>query len=413
MMNYMPHLLPRLRLDLDFMPSPAKDRPGMMVRDSLQYSDVAMIIPPLLVECLGCFDGRQTDLDLRQRLVSLTGDLQVGEVADRLIESLTQAGFLEDDTYATLRAEKHRAFSESPFRVPSQAGASYPSEREELQEALDRHTDHDDPVKFSGELAGIAAPHISLNFGLACYQSAYGALRPEHKDRTFVVLGTSHYGQPESFGLTRKPYSTPLGETVAASDLIEELETKGGESVIREDYCHAVEHSIEFQVLFLQHVFGAGVRVLPILCGPYAHSLHAGGKPEDDPAVARFLGTLGDLAAREGPRLMWVLGIDMAHVGIRYGDEMAAVAGQGRMVSVEAKDRQRLERVAAGDADGFWKMVQEDQDNLHWCGAPALYTFLKARPDARGELLRYEQFNIDEQSVVSFAAVAFRPAARL
>jgi hypothetical protein len=28
-------------------------------------------------------------------------------------------------------------------------------------------------------------------------------------------------------------------------------------------------------------------------------------------------------------------------------------------------------------------------------------------PKARGELLRYEQWNIDEQSVVSFAGMAF------
>jgi hypothetical protein len=29
-------------------------------------------------------------------------------------------------------------------------------------------------------------------------------------------------------------------------------------------------------------------------------------------------------------------------------------------------------------------------------------------PQARGRLIRYDQWNIDEQSVVSFAALAFR-----
>jgi hypothetical protein len=46
---------------------------------------------------------------------------------------------------------------------------------------------------------------------------------------------------------------------------------------------------------------------------------------------------------------------------------------------------------------------------LKWCGSAPLYTFLKAVPHARGELLRYEQWNIDEQSVVSFAGIAFAP----
>ena len=29
-----------------------------------------------------------------------------------------------------------------------------------------------------------------------------------------------------------------------------------------EDYCHAVEHSIEFQVVMLQHIYGPKVRIL-------------------------------------------------------------------------------------------------------------------------------------------------------
>ena len=322
--------LPPLRTNLDFQPSPLKGRPGLLIRDALQYSDVTLIIPPLLVECLSCFDGRQTDLDLRQRLVSLTGDLRAGEAAGHLIESLEQAGFLENQVYAGLREQKQRAFAESSFRAASHAGASYPDDREALRAHLAGYMNHDGPAAPAGEVAGLAAPHVSLDGGAACYRAAYGLLRPEHKDRTFVVLGTSHYGQPDSFGLTRKPYRTPLGETLTASELVAELEARGGPAVVREDFCHAVEHSIEFQVLFLQHVLGPEVRILPILCGSYARSLQLGGKPEDDDGVARFLGAIGEMAAREGSRLMWVLGIDMAHMGGRYGDAFAARAGSGR-----------------------------------------------------------------------------------
>jgi len=51
--------------------------------------------------------------------------------------------------------------------------------------------------------------------------------------------------------------------------------------------------------------------------------------------------------------------------------------------------------------------VCENRDDLKWCGSAPFYTFLKAAPKARGELLHYEQWNIDEQSVVSFAGMAF------
>ena len=73
-----------------------------------------------------------------------------------------------------------------------------------------------------------------------------------------------------------------------------------------------------------------------------------------------------------------------------------------------ARDRQRIDRVISGDAAGFWDLLQENRDDLKWCGSSPLYTFLKAVPQARGSVERYEQWNIDEQSVVSFAGLSFR-----
>jgi len=123
--------------------------------------------------------------------------------------------------------------------------------------------------------------------------------------------------------------------------------------------------------------------------------------------VKRFLAALGELAAREGGRLFWVLGVDLAHMGRRYGDPFPARAREGEMETVAAMDGRRLERILEADAGGFWEAIQEHGDALKWCGASAFYTFLRAVPQARGTLLRYEQWNIDEQSVVSFSALAF------
>ncbi len=190
--------------------------------------------------------------------------------------------------------------------------------------------------------------------------------------------------------------------------LVEELVRKAPDAIAMEDYCHAVEHSIEFQVLFLQSIFGPDISILPILCGSYAQSIYRGGKPEENENVNRFLGALGEIGAREGSRLLWVLGIDMAHMGRRYGDEFPALANENEMLAVGGRDRQRMERVAAGDAGGFWDLVQENHDDLKWCGSSPVYTFLKAMPNARGTVERYEQWNIDPQSVVSFAGMSFR-----
>ena len=132
------------------------------------------------------------------------------------------------------------------------------------------------------------------------------------------------------------------------------------------------------------------------------------GDPEDDDRVKAFFEALGELREREGDRLFWVMGVDMAHMGARYHDGFAAVAGEGKMQEVGARDEQRIERINALDAGGFWDLVRERRDDLKWCGSAPFYTFLKTAPKARGELLKYEQWNIDDHSVVSFAGMGFR-----
>ncbi|MEO5926719.1 MAG: AmmeMemoRadiSam system protein B [Bryobacteraceae bacterium] len=402
-------MLPRLRPDLDFMPSPVADKPGLLIRDPFHFSDATLIIPPHMVECLTFFDGEQSSLDLRVHLVRLTGGVDVSEIETHLVDTLSEAGFLEDDAFAHRKLHVEQAFAAAPARLAQHAGSGYPDDPAELAQEFDQYLGDADPS--AGNVIGIAAPHVSPFGGIESYRAAYRSLTPADAQRTFVVLGTSHYGEPERFGLTRKPFETPLGSTMPAFDLIDELASKGQDAVRMEDYCHAIEHSIEFQVVFLQHLFGPDIRVLPILCGSFLKSVYEGGLPEDTERVARMFGALGEMAAREGSKLCWVLGVDMAHVGQRYGDRFQALADQGVMEDVARRDRDRITCISGGDARGFWERVQEDKDDtkqeLKWCGSSPIYTFLKAVPHARGELRNYQQWNIDDASVVSFAGMRF------
>ncbi len=409
-MGTMPETLPRLRMDLEFMPSPAPDRPGLLIRDPFHYSDTTLIVPPVLVECLQMFDGEQTDLDLRAALVRLTGEISVGDIERQLRQVLSEAGFCDDENYTRLRERQHAAFAQAEWRAPAHAGSAYPAEPDPLRIALDGYLASDGSSGAQSDLVGIAAPHVSPEGGGPSYAAAYRALDPAYRDRTFVILGTSHYGEADRFGLTRKSFVTPLGAATTAVELVDELVAAGGTAVRLEDYAHAVEHSIEFQIVFLQHVYGPGIRILPILCGPFLRCTEQGGDPAADGDVGRFLEALRQLAAREGEKLFWVLGIDMAHMGRRYGDPFSAIAQTGRMEEVAARDRERIRLLEGGDAGAFWQSAESRRDDLKWCGTSPLYTFLSALPGARANLLRYDQWNIDDHSVVSFGALAFRKA---
>src|SRR5260370_37223398 len=162
--------------------------------------------------------------------------------------------------------------------------------------------------------------------------------------------------------MTRKPFVTPLGESPVDLPLVDTLVGAAPGAILMEDYCHAIEHSIEFQVLFLQHLYGPDIRILPILCGSYAQSIYRGGAPEDDENVRRFLGELGELAARQSDRLCSVLGIDMAHMGRRYGDRFSALADQDEMAQVAARHRLRIDRINAADDAAAWDLLHERDD---------------------------------------------------
>ncbi|MGA8597542.1 MAG: AmmeMemoRadiSam system protein B [Bryobacteraceae bacterium] len=397
--------LPRLRFNLDFMPSPDPSRPGLMIRDPYRFSDSVLVVPPVLVPLLECFDGAHSELDLRAEIVRITGEIQVGAIEQNLFDSLNGAGFLENENYRRIRNGREAEFARAPVRPAVFAGSAYPGQRGELSSLM---TARIGAVQGAASTVAIAAPHVSPDGGWDTYRAAYGAVPVNHAtDRIVVILGTSHYGAPDKFGLTRKNFITPYGEAATETSLVDELAAAAPEAVRMEDYCHAVEHSIEFQVVFLQHLFGPSVRILPILCGPYVKSIYEGGSPEQNEHVSRFLDTLANINVREGKRLFWILGVDMAHMGRRYGDRLLAQASQGEMLSVEDRDRQRISQIAAGDAHGYWSLVQESQDDLKWCGASAFYTLLKVMPPLRGELLNYRQWQIDPYSVVSFGALRF------
>jgi AmmeMemoRadiSam system protein B len=405
--------LPRLRRGLDIFPSPVPERPGLLFRDPFRYTNEILIIPPILTAALHFFDGESAILDAQAYVSKLAGQLIPSEIIESMVDVMRENGFLETEEFYRLRATRHAEFAATPRRLTVHSGSGYPDKAAELREKLDEYLrDHRKPA--ANPIIGLAAPHVSPWGGWECYAAAYGRLSgttgEQLKNKTVVLLGTSHYGEPEKFGLTRKPFVTPLGQLQPDTELIDWLDSRANGSVAMEDYCHSIEHSIEFQCVFLQQMLGSDFKILPILCGPFAKALRTGEPPERDDNVMRFFDALGEMAERQNSRLFWVMGVDLAHVGVRYGDELVARADQDEMLEVKEEDHERLKQVCAGDGEEFFELVRPEQDRLKWCGFSPLYTFLSSVQNAqniRGEVLRYDQWNIDEQSVVSFAAMEF------
>jgi AmmeMemoRadiSam system protein B len=401
-----------LRRDLDFFPSPDREHPGLVVQDRNRFSDHQLIIPPLLVQVLDMFDGQNTDLDLRVALTRLTGEVDTADVASQLQSALTQAGFLEDDNFEAIREARLRDWRAADVLPHSHSGPpNYSDDPVALRTEFDSWFNAV-PTPNAQPLRAIASPHASPGAAKRSYANAYKALaqslsKEQAADKTFVILGTSHYGDMDRLGATRKDFQTPVGRARVNQTLLQELKQTAGPGLSDEDYFFSIEHSVEFQVVFLQYLYGPDVKILPLLCGSYARSIYRGGAPEKSDEVRQYIDALKSLEAKHSNNLVWVLGVDMAHVGKRYDDDRPYTANAGAMVEVEAKDRSRIASINDGDTGMFWDQIQENQDPLKWCGSAPFYTFLRAMPSARGELLDYEHWQIDPQSVVTYGAMRF------
>src|ERR1700722_13775089 len=119
-------ILSRLRANLDVTLSPVDDRPGLFIRDCFRYSDAQLIIPPPLIPGLRLFDGVHTELDLQQELTRVLGSSEIGSVAENLVDALSGAGFLENETFAITKQQRLAAFVESPVLPAAHPASAYP-----------------------------------------------------------------------------------------------------------------------------------------------------------------------------------------------------------------------------------------------------------------------------------------------
>src|SRR5262249_26864565 len=136
--------LPRLRGDLDIMPSPLERQPGLLIRDPFRYSTTTLVVPPLLARGLACFDGEHSEGDLRERRARLSGQTATARAAQHLVSALRDAGFLDDEVFAEMRAARQRAFGDAATRQPAHAGSGYPSDGVALAGTLAGYLAHDD-----------------------------------------------------------------------------------------------------------------------------------------------------------------------------------------------------------------------------------------------------------------------------
>ncbi len=124
------------------------------------------------------------------------------------------------------------------------------------------------------------------------------------------------------------------------------------------------------------------------------------------PNVAQFTSTLRRTIDEKDGRVCVVSGVDLSHVGPRFGDP--DTLSEAVVEDVMAHDREVLSAAADLDAEGFFETIGKEGDRTRICGTSSIYALLKVIRADRAEILKHDRVVDDDgQSMVSFASVAF------
>jgi hypothetical protein len=309
------------------------------------------------------------------------------------------------------------------LRPASHAGSAYAEDPARLRRELQGYfrAAHGPAVAASKAartkrtLRAIVSPHIDPYRGGPAYARAYQPLAQQCPAELFVIIGTAHHRLRQWFAVSRRDFATPLGvvptDRAFGDNLARHLASSAAGRLIdpwQDESAHRLEHSIEFQAIFLQYMLGGKrpLRIVPILVSSFYEFIADGSHPDASPQIAAFIAALKAAVAEHPGPVGFIGGVDLAHVGPGFGDPHRV--DPRRLAQLARDDRMLLDRVCRGDADGMFRHVAAQGDANRICGLAPLYVLLEVIRPAVGELLGYDQA-VDPTglSCVSYASAAF------
>jgi AmmeMemoRadiSam system protein B len=400
--------LPRLR-PLDFVTAEWNGERVVCARDYEGLLDGLVIIPLPVVLVALLLDGRRDAQAVQGDYARLSGGMLLrAEDLDRIVRDLDAHGLLESPALIVRRRAVADAYRAAPHRAMAHAGTAYPAAPDACAAALARYlraAGNGDGAAASAYPRGILAPHIDFTRGGPMYGRAYAPLSRLPDGVCVVVVGVAHAGAATPYVVTSKGYETPFGVVDVDRPLLDAVVRRSPVDPLAVEPVHRGEHSIEFQVLWLAHLMrGRPFTVLPVLTAAL-DAFTTNGSPAAVPEIDAFIAALRNGIAQANRPVCVVGGVDLSHVGPRFGDDEAVGPALARRAA--DADRAALGHVEAGDAEGWWRTVARDGNRCHVCGLGAIYTVLRLLAPVKGRVLGYDQGVDPAGGLVGFSAVIF------
>ena len=259
------------------------------------------------------------------------------------------------------------------------AGSWYPGDPKQLRAMIQGFLDKVAPQALAGELVGLVAPHAGYVYSGQVAACAYALLSGRSFSRVLIVSPV-HRMYPGRFAVTDKfGYETPLGSVPLDVELVQAIERRVRLNRVAQD----MEHSLEIQLPFLQHMLG-DFSLTPIMMG------------EQDWESASELGkAMAEAIGKE--RVLLVASTDLSHFH-RYSEAVRL-------------DKLVLDRIAALDPEGL-AAILANQEAEACGGGPVSAVMIAARAlgAKRATVLKYMNSGDvtgDQGEVVGYGAAAF------
>lgn len=280
------------------------------------------------------------------------------------------------------------------IRIMAVSGAFYPSDKNILDEQLDKYLNQAQKKSSTNPLRMMVVPHAGIDYSGETAAYAYKQIENDDYNKVILIGPSHYYAFTDAALLSVGEWETPWGNVPIDSDLAQKI-LSPDQNIIDDPSEYNNEHSIELQVNFLKKVLG-NFKIVPILLS----------QPSDELISALAY----RIALNMDDKTLIVISSDLSH----YPDYETA----------NRVDKQTIGAILSGDKTIFEQKVAEltKQNNpntvTYACGYEAIRVGLKIADLLNldpGILFKYENSgditaeNIpsDKSRVVGYGAIGF------
>ena len=371
--------LPAFREDVVYQKIENNGTEYLFLSDPKGYVLENLIFPMEMLDFLRFLNGDTTLNDLEEALKLGAGVDQIDlSPFTNLIEHLDNLGYLETPHFQALKTDWDN-YNNSQVRPSICAGSSYPDNPIELKNMLKSMQDKVSEKLENTQAKSIIVPHIDFRVGAgaaSCYTLGYESICDTDAD-VYIIFGTSHHVSSADFMFTRKNYSTPLGICETDHELLSELEKEfknTNSKLIYDEKAHRFEHSIEFQIVWLQYMFpNKNFKVLPILCGSLGNFMSGNKLPIEDNKFKSEIDSIIKSISNLNRKPVFIAGADFAHIGRKFEDDYDA---EPMLPNLAIQDDILLKHLENCDSASFFRSISNCQDKNKICGLSPIYSLL-------------------------------------